>query len=114
MAQAAMVELRENGTEKVFLIHGDLEQGHLSEFARLMEQELKIKSDFDFVIDMDKCRFIDSGNLGVISHAHREISGRGRRLKLINVQKGVASTLSVTSLDRIFDIRLKDKPGAGK
>ena len=44
MAQAAMVELRENGTEKVFLIHGDLEQGHLSEFARLMEQELKIKA----------------------------------------------------------------------
>lgn len=102
------VLLSDHGSELLFSINGDLEQGHLSEFSRIMEQELKKKQDCDMILDMDKCRFVDSGNLGVISQAHRDLSSRGRTLRLINVQKGVAATLSCTSLDKIFDIELKN------
>ena len=107
MGKQNVVEMTDNGKELYFTINGDLEQGHLSEFSRLMETELNKKQDRDMVIDLDKCQFLDSGNLGVISQAHRDLSTRGCNLRLINVQKGVASTLSVTSLDKIFDIELK-------
>lgn len=103
-----IVDASESGREIVFTIKGDLEQGRMSEFSRVMDLELKKKQDRDIVIDLDKCRFVDSGNLGVISQAHRDLSSRGCTLKLINVQKGVAATLSCTSLDKIFDIQMKN------
>jgi anti-anti-sigma factor len=103
-----LVEVSENSNEVVFIIKGDLEQGRMSDFSRAMDLELKKKQDRDLVIDLDRCRFVDSGNLGVISQAHRDLSSRGRALRLINVQKGVAATLACTSLDKIFDIRLKN------
>ena len=104
-----MIELKTSDTEITIVINKDLEQSIVNEFSKVIEQELKRKDRRDLVIDLKGCRFIDSGNLGLISLANREMTSQGRRLRLINVGKGVGATLSVTSLDMILDIKKEDK-----
>lgn len=103
-----MIHLTRTQDSKIFTVDSDLEHGYVSEFSRAIQDELKEKDDLSYVIDLDKCNFIDSGNLGVISQANRELTSRGLKLKLINVRKGVAATLSVTSFDKILEIELVD------
>jgi anti-anti-sigma factor len=103
-----MLQLELNKNQKTVIVGEDLEQAMVDEFSGFMERELKKNDGLDMVIDLDGCNFVDSGNLGVISQANRELTSRGRRLKLINVRRGVWSTLEVTSLDKILDIERKD------
>lgn len=104
-----MMEINKADSEKIFQISGDLDNRSMQEFSDTIERELALKEDLDFVLDMDKAEFIDSGCLGVISLANRELTARGRKLRLINVHGGVASTLYVTSLEKILDIQKKKK-----
>ena len=90
---------------KVIVVHGDLEHGYLSEFSGIIRREIKRNEDLDLILDLDACNFLDSGNLGVISQANRDLTSKGHKLKLINVRKSVAATLMVTSLNRILDIQ---------
>lgn len=102
-----MINIETRGGEKTFLIGGDLDQHTMREFSEIIHRELGETGDWDFLIDLDRTTFVDSGCLGVISQANRELTGRGRRLRLLNVHSGVAATLNVTSLDKIFDIEYR-------
>lgn len=103
-----MMHLKIGETHKTVIVNEDLEQSRVDQFSRFMDGELQKNDGLDVVIDLDGCNFMDSGNLGVISQANRELTSRGRGLKLINVRHGVWSTLEVTSLDKILDIERKE------
>lgn len=99
-----MIQLEIGEKHKTVIVRKDLEHAMVNQFSRVMDEELKKKDGLDVVIDLDGCNFVDSGNLGVISQANRELTSRGRKLTLVNVRRGVWSTLEVTSLDKILEI----------
>ena len=103
-----MIRLEIGEKHKTVIVREDLEHAMVNQFSRVVEEELKKKDGLDVVIDLDGCNFMDSGNLGVISQANRELTSRGRKLKLVNVRRGVWSTLEVTSLDKIMEIERKE------
>jgi len=58
----------------------------------------------DVVIDLSDLQFIDSTGLGVLVTAGGRARERGHRIRLRAPGQNVASTLSVTGLDRVFTI----------
>jgi anti-sigma B factor antagonist len=58
----------------------------------------------DVVIDLSELEFIDSTGLGVLVTAGGRAREGGHRIRLRAPGKNVASTLSVTGLDRVFTI----------
>jgi len=104
-----MIYVENRGNEKYFLVNGDLDHDTLQDFNSVVDEALSLRDNTDFVIDLDRTRFIDSACLGVISRVNRELSNRGNKVKLINVSGGVASTLYVTSLEKILEIEKKAK-----
>lgn len=58
----------------------------------------------DVVIDLSGLQFIDSTGLGVLVRAGGRAREDGRKIRLRGPGKNVASTLSVTGLDRVFTI----------
>ena len=58
----------------------------------------------DVVIDLSELQFIDSTGLGVLVTAGGRAREGGHRIRLRAPSKNVASTLSVTGLDRVFTI----------
>jgi stage II sporulation protein AA (anti-sigma F factor antagonist) len=58
----------------------------------------------DVVIDLSDLQFIDSTGLGVLVKAGGRAREDGLRIRLRAPGKNVASTLSVTGLDRVFTI----------
>jgi anti-sigma B factor antagonist len=58
----------------------------------------------DLVIDLSALEFIDSTGLGVLVAAGGRAREGGHRIRLRGPGKNVASTLSVTGLDRVFTV----------
>ena len=58
----------------------------------------------DVVIDLSELEFIDSTGLGVLVAAGGRAREGGRKIRLRAPGKNVASTLSVTGLDRVFTV----------
>jgi anti-anti-sigma factor len=58
----------------------------------------------DVVIDLSGLQFIDSTGLGVLVKAGGRAREDGRKIRLRGPGRTVASTLSVTGLDRVFTI----------
>ena len=58
----------------------------------------------DVVIDLSELQFIDSTGLGVLVRAGGRAREGGRKIRLRAPAQNVASTLSVTGLDRVFTI----------
>jgi anti-sigma B factor antagonist len=63
-----------------------------------------IEAGADVVIDLSGLQFIDSTGLGVLVSAGGRAREGGQRIRLRGPGKNVASTLSVTGLDRVFTI----------
>ncbi len=63
-----------------------------------------LDSGVDVVIDLSALDFIDSTGLGVLVAAGGKAREGGHRVRLRAPGKNVASTLSVTGLDRVFTI----------
>ncbi|MBE9065432.1 sugar transferase [Leptolyngbya cf. ectocarpi LEGE 11479] len=60
----------------------------------------------ELVLDFSATRFIDSSGIGALVICHRLSTTNGSRLRLINVPPQVMMVLSLTELDKVFDITL--------
>ena len=60
----------------------------------------------ELVLDFSQTRFIDSSGIGALVICHRLSGANGTSLKLINVPPQVMMVLSLTELDKVFDITL--------
>ncbi|MEM7065170.1 MAG: sugar transferase [Cyanobacteria bacterium P01_B01_bin.77] len=60
----------------------------------------------ELVLDFSATRFIDSSGIGALVICHRLSVTNGSRLRLINVPPQVMMVLSLTELDKVFDITL--------
>ncbi|NEQ50646.1 MAG: STAS domain-containing protein [Leptolyngbya sp. SIO3F4] len=60
----------------------------------------------ELVLDFAETRFIDSSGIGALVICHRLSAASGSKLRLINVPPQVMMVLSLTELDKLFDITL--------
>ncbi|MBT9316026.1 sugar transferase [Leptothoe spongobia] len=60
----------------------------------------------ELVLDFAETRFIDSSGIGALVICHRLSAANGSKLRLINVPPQVMMVLSLTELDKVFDITL--------
>ena len=70
----------------------------------------------ELMLDFSATRFIDSSGIGALVICHRLSAAQGCRLRLVNVPPQVMMVLSLTEVDKVFDITLAasedSKPGA--
>lgn len=69
------------------------------EFLILCNQKVQ-----HLVVDMAAVEFCDSSGLSALLIADRKMKEHGGTVKLVNVQKKVASLLKISMLDRVFDV----------
>lgn len=60
----------------------------------------------ELVLDFSETRFIDSSGIGALVICHRLSAANSSKLRLINVPPQVMMVLSLTELDKVFDITL--------
>ncbi|NEZ60956.1 STAS domain-containing protein [Leptolyngbyaceae cyanobacterium CCMR0082] len=60
----------------------------------------------ELVLDFSATRFIDSSGIGALVICHRLCAAKGARLRLVDVPAQVMMVLSLTELDKVFDITL--------
>ncbi|MGD1857269.1 MAG: sugar transferase [Leptolyngbyaceae cyanobacterium] len=60
----------------------------------------------ELVLDFSETRFIDSSGIGALAICHRLSVANGAKLRLVNVPPQVMMVLSLTELDKVFDITL--------
>ncbi len=60
----------------------------------------------ELVLDFSATRFIDSSGIGALVICHRLSAAKGCKLRLVNVTPQVMMVLSLTELDKVFDITL--------
>ena len=56
------------------------------------------------VVDLGDVEFCDSSGLSALLIADRKMKEHGGMVKLVNVQKKVASLIKISMLDRVFDV----------
>ncbi len=56
------------------------------------------------VVDLGNVEFCDSSGLSALLIADRKMKEHGGRVRLVNVNKKVASILKISMLDRVFEI----------
>ena len=56
------------------------------------------------VVDLADVEFCDSSGLSALLIADRKMKEHGGMVKLVNVQKKVASLIKISMLDRVFDV----------
>ncbi|MEM9266926.1 MAG: sugar transferase [Cyanobacteria bacterium P01_F01_bin.13] len=60
----------------------------------------------ELILDFSETRFIDSSGIGALVICHRLSVAKGCKLRLIHVPPQVMMVLSLTELDKVFDITL--------
>ncbi|MBT9310586.1 sugar transferase [Leptothoe kymatousa] len=60
----------------------------------------------ELVLDFSETRFLDSSGIGALVICHRLSAARGASLRLVEVPPQVMMVLSLTELDKVFDISL--------
>jgi anti-sigma B factor antagonist len=86
----------------VVKLSGEMDVANAGEVSACLNE--LIEAGADVVIDLSDLQFIDSTGLGVLVSAGGRARQGGQRIKLRAPGKNVASTLSMTGLDRVFTI----------
>jgi len=57
------------------------------------------------IINMARVRYLSSSALGMLVRIHREMSGRGKSLRICGLNAELQDNFQITQLDRLLDIR---------
>src|SRR4051794_2077994 len=78
--------------------------GELCEKARkLVEEQVDTKQIVDFVIDLEKCGFIDSEGLETLLWIKRKCEDLFGQIKLANLDENCRKILEITRLEHRFE-----------
>jgi anti-anti-sigma factor len=86
------------------------EEGRVSLSGRLDAAQAPRAQDFldtmpQFsVVDLRELEYISSAGLGVLFRTHNRLTGSGRGLRLVNVNRHINDIFTYSGFDRLFDI----------
>ncbi|MCS7034559.1 MAG: STAS domain-containing protein [Phycisphaerae bacterium] len=82
---------------------GDLSGDEAAELQKLVEETIERRQIVDFVIDFEKCRFIDSKGLSTLLWAKRRCEDLFGQFKLVNLDENCRKILEITRLGQRFE-----------
>lgn len=85
-----------------------IEEDFIVDAASIFRDDTKTlieKGIYNFVLDFNKCRFIDSTGLGVIVGIYKKCIENNGSVQLRNLHEDVLRVFKLTRLDRVFDIK---------
>jgi anti-sigma B factor antagonist len=94
----------DNEGECILAVHGDLDIAVSAAFRRSLDELLDLGIQ-RVGVDLSGVVFMDSSALSVLVHAHERSREHGQRLELLDPSPACAKVLSITGLDRVFDVR---------
>jgi len=91
--------------ENIAVLTVNLERGTIKHVDKFKEHLISItdKGYFNIVIDLSKCKFIDSSFLGVLVSLLKRTTRINGDLKLVGFQPAVRSMFEITRMFRVFD-----------
>jgi anti-sigma B factor antagonist len=90
--------------ECILAVNGDVDIASSAAFRRSLDELLDLGHERAGV-DLSGVIFMDSSALSVLVHAHERARELGLRLELLGPSPACAKVLSITGLDRVFDVR---------
>ncbi|MFI5734917.1 STAS domain-containing protein [Kribbella sp. NPDC051587] len=96
------IDIRDRETDVVIAVNGELDFGSVREL--LAAGEPFATAGREIVVDLAAVSFCDSSGLGVLVRLHRSAKAAGGDLKLARPQPQLLAALSISMLDRMFEI----------
>jgi anti-sigma B factor antagonist len=93
----------EYSTACVLTLEGDLTGDECAALRRLADERILHHRTINFVVDAEKCPFIDSEGLESLLWLHQRIDGLGGQLKLSSLDDTCRKILQMTRLDHRFE-----------
>jgi anti-anti-sigma factor len=87
----------------VIEIQGDFNAETAAEAKKALEQHIDQRQIVDFVIDLQKCGFVDSDALEALLAMKRRSEDLFGRLKLVNLDENCKKILEITRLEHRFE-----------
>jgi anti-sigma B factor antagonist len=105
LADAAVTFIRRDRAELCVLeVGGDLDIAISVALGRALDDLLDVR-DERVSVDLSGVTFMDSSALSVLVSAHERARENGQQLELLRPSPACAKVLSITGLDRVFDLR---------
>jgi anti-sigma B factor antagonist len=83
--------------------HGDFAGDDTTDLQKQVEELIEKKQIVDFVVDFEKCGFIDSKGLSTLLWAKRRCEDLFGQLKLANLDENCRKILEITRLSHRFE-----------
>ena len=84
-------------------VQGDLDAARVPRVRALLEDAVSVRHQ-QLVVDLSGCSFLDSSGLTVLLEVHRRLARVGALLTLRGCSPRVMKLLSLTGLQRVFDL----------
>ena len=84
-------------------VQGDLDAARVPRVKALLEDAVSVRPQ-QLVVDLSGCSFLDSTGLTVLLDVHRRMARTGALLTLRGCSPRVLRLLSLTGLQRVFDL----------
>lgn len=97
------IKIKEKDSETIAYIEGSWTFRDYDEYTKIIDK-IKTTSIKRFVINMDKCDFIDSAGLGMLVIANDEMVARDMKPVLKNVRGMVNDVLYAARFDTLYKI----------
>ena len=105
----AIFKAEGSGECVVVSISGDFTYEHTSEFKTLLKGLTGGRKARKIDLDLAECGFVDSGCMGAMAQAQKELSARGGGLLIVNPQPEVLKAMRRIRLDAVIPIKGKKK-----
>jgi anti-anti-sigma factor len=107
------VRLEDYNQVCVIAIDGDLSADNAALLRKTAEERVDQKQQVDFVVDLEKCEFMDSEGLETLLWLKRRCDDLFGQAKLVGVGDNCRKILEITRLEHRFEIQ-KDLAAALK
>jgi len=87
----------------VITVEGDLTGDNSIAFRTIVDDHIERKHVIDFIVDLEKCSFIDSEGLELLLDLKHRCDEMHGQAKLVGVDENCAKILEITRLEHRFD-----------
>ncbi len=97
----------EYGTDVTFVTFNEekiLDEGQIRELQESFGPIIEKNNDSQMVLNFANVRFMTSAMLGLLVRIHKNVSERGGKLELRNLDQNLHKLFEITQLTKIFDI----------
>ena len=98
------IQSRKNGDIVVLDLRGSLTVGANEQNFKETVSELLSRNQNKMVVNLSRIEFLDSSGIGALIKSYTTLTQRGGKLKLLQPNKLIRKTLSITGLTGVFEI----------